>query len=187
MLVVEFLKSYISTLKKCEGEKGMETVNVGDHVVIDCSENRFHSKGALVVSIPFDCKVGDSPTKVVAVKVFDRGWFFGGDGEWKEFFLILELSNLKADTKDAFEMSRLEVKFGHFWTVHFIKEDLNPDAECAYCQSSARVRIELNIWGSIYQYDVCRSCAVKWDGALTDSPPEKNVDTLSAEKAVAEV
>lgn len=52
----------------------MESVNLGDCVVIRDEDSRHHGRGALVVSIPFDCEIKGIPTKVVTVKVFYKDW-----------------------------------------------------------------------------------------------------------------
>jgi len=157
----------------------METVKIGDHVIITCDENRFCGKGALVVSEPLKCGEGKFSIQVVSVKVFSRDYSFF-EGGWEEIFMILNVSDLKPDTKRSFDESRLEVKFGSFWIVYFLINPLNPNSECGFCNNSARVRIEMNIWGSIYQYDVCHTCAKKWDGVRADGPPVKKAKELPA-------
>lgn len=158
----------------------MESVNLGNHVIIRDENSRYLGNGALVVSEPFDCEIKGILTKVVAVKVFYKDW--DNYGEWTEDFIIFSLSKLNLDKKHKFEISRLDVKFGRFNAVFFLDKDLDPNEECAFCQNSARKRIELNIWGTITQYDVCHSCAEKWDGKRTDGSPLKKVDESKNKK-----
>ena len=161
----------------------METPNVGDHVVIHCNENRFHRQGAIVVSLPFVFETNGVSTQLVTVKVFSKKFEHMEPSKWEEIFMIMKVSDMKPDTENVFEMKRVEVKFGHFWVAYFLKEPLNPDKECCFCQNSVKRRIELNIHGCIHQYDVCQSCAKKWDGVLTDGPPLKK--TINVAEATA--
>ena len=155
----------------------METVKVGDHVIIQDQENRYYGKGALVVSWPLACAILKVETQVVAVKVFSQEWDLHTFGEWRDVILIVEVSHLKPDTEQVYEMSRLAVKFGDFWRARLKVEPLDLEAECAFCSSSVRSRIELNHSGTVVQYDVCLSCAKRWDGVWTEVPPEKKVQS----------
>jgi len=148
----------------------VNSLNIGDKVVIVCNQNRFHGEGALVVSEPY--RVSEE-IELVTVKVFYHDWEIGGGGEWKECFMIIDSVFLMPDTEWKFEGKRIEIKFPGCHHVSFLRNPINFESECHICNCAARVRIDVNIWGTIYQYDVCRECAKEWDGKRTDGLPEK--------------
>ena len=156
----------------------LENVRVGQHVIIyDPEQQRYFGAGAEVVSNAFSCVVHEVPTQVVAVRVFHRGWGFPNNGEWYETILIISIREMNLDTNQVFERTRLEMKFGRYWSAELLAMPLtmNLHAECAFCSNLVQVRIEMNHSGCIRQYDVCRPCAKRWDGVWSDCPPEKKV------------
>lgn len=155
----------------------MDKVEIGDYVIVTDQDNQFYGKGALVVSHSYQTAAVAS-LRFVAVKVFSREWGYPNHGEWKEVFLVLEISDLRSDTDQVFEMSRLEMKFGKFWQARLLTKPLDPEAECSFCDNPTKVRIELNIWGTINQFDVCHTCAKQYDGIRCDGVPDKKVKTV---------
>jgi len=158
----------------------MESVNIGDHVIIDCQENRYWGDGAVVVSHPFDCEIRGIMTQVVAVKLYHRNYGFEAREKWEEIIVVMSLGQLRPDTGKKFEQVRLERKFGEFWIAYFLVDKIDFQKECAVCHNLVTKRIEINVWGCIHQYDVCSGCAKKYDGIRTDGLPLKVSKKITA-------
>ena len=59
--------------------------------------------------------------------------------------------------------------------AYSLGEPLNTEKECMHedCPDKCKQRIMVNIWGSVYEIDVCDNHAKKWHGMCADSFPFK--------------
>ena len=71
------------------------------------------------------------------------------------------------------EEERLNQRFGGMWHHAYFKTDPKLDELCYSCHRHATIRIEVNIWGVVQEFDVCEEHA-EYDGRNCDIMPKRS-------------
>ncbi len=131
---------------------------------LDCLEFR---------EIPMVLKrFGLDDSSVAIARALEAAWKLGrarGKVEATDFFSAA--SSTKEHLKEEENKAYLDIRYGLMWHSYVPKRKWDLDLKCHCCGAVAERRIDWNCWGTVYEADVCSSCAEKYDGACSDGIP----------------
>lgn len=108
-------------------------------------------------------------TRGVGELEFDGEYRFTLDGYEYGWNLTEECYRVLPESELPLE-HRCKLKFGNqFHSLFTLKEPFKAETQCYCCKAEATRRVEVNIWGSVTQYDMCDDHAMQYDGMCCDS------------------
>lgn len=125
---------------------------------------------AIETVLPFEDDGSTVPvgTRGVGELEFDGEYHFTLDGHGSYWNLAEEDYRILPDAELPLEY-RCRLKFGNqFHSLFALKEPFKAGTQCYCCKENADRRVEVNIWGSVAQYDMCEEHAEQCDGMCCD-------------------